>query len=383
MGPTATARLAPPYESTDPTERLIELGDRLQVPLAACDRLTNAIESGLDACRGQDGPLGGLSRRHRVLVLDVMLQSARSVNSNLIEAAIHRMDFHDAVAESAKAKELRIQLDPRGRPMATQVGSPMEEMVDAPVDMNLAGLLRAVGAALDCLGIAAIGVLGLDAPILKGSFKDVAKDKLPGARAAGGRDERRLRLQLAAVQHLRRSVESSGPDGWKGWALQMRHTYIHRPRRMHIIQTTPFPLRLLGPNGQPLLRTQYDLLLPRDPSRGDMDELGGKRRLESLVLEEVAGTTVDGLLASIGTAAGLAADCLRRIWELRLRRPSLILQPAAQWAPTSSASRVSFRGYRPGSFKFKADQVMLGTSQMPRFLGSGVLDHEASLWNEE
>jgi len=376
-------RLQAPYASGDQKERQREYCGCLGIRITETDLLGKALLSTLDAKNKGHPQCSSLDFRRRVLASDTLLRASTSVVTNLVEAAIHALEVRGAIEREAEAKSRRMQPS-GGRPFSyTPPSRPMDDITDAMTELHIAGFFRAAAAALDCLGIAMIGALGLPTPILSGSMgaalnagnkmrADVAKGRL--ASTAG------TNLQLAAVSHCGQALSDSGPDDWHGWTKQMRHMYAHRPRRLVLSQVTPQPLSLVQSSGYPYLRSSQDYLLPRDPSRCDIDVLVDAGTPERLVLSETAETTIRGVLSSLTKACESIARGLRRVWAVRTARTDFIHQPAAQWPPADSQRKTNFDGYASGSFIPKVDALMLPGTTQPRFEAAAVLDHDRSLW---
>lgn len=304
---------------------------------------------------------------------DTTVQAAWSVNANVLEAALHALELEDAMEQFRLAHERRLQPHSGRAIAAVPPESPLVDVRQQIVEMHFAGFFRAAASALDCLGIAIIGVLGLKTPLLKGDFAQAMRASLaPGSPPWLSR----------ALQHVDRSVREAGPSGWNAWTLDMRNMYVHRPRRLVVTQAKPLPSAVLSPSLAPFLKTEYSFVLPRDPRRCDVDVLADEHEAERLVLAEECTATVRGVLQSVSCATEAVSRRLRRVWSCRLAAPNLIEQPATQWPETASTPGVGFDGYAPGSFDVRIDAFFASPKMDRRLRSAALLDPARELWRQ-
>jgi hypothetical protein len=161
----------------------------------------------------------------------------------------------------------------------------------------------------------------------------------------------------------------------------MRHMYVHRPRRLNWKQARPAPMEIHHPSGGRFLRTEFDLVLPRDPHRCEVDALVASGCVEDGILAERAETTVAGTLSAVSLACERVATRLRRIWNLRAATRISICQPASQWRAIDSPSSRVFRGFNPGSLSVNIDALQMNSALLPRLRCAAVLDADRPLWS--
>jgi hypothetical protein len=114
-------------------------------------------------------PPPGTSRR--ILISDQLYACTRSAADNLIEAALHRLEFQDFTAQESDrvANALTFQ---NGEPIVKvpRRNSPLEDVGTQLVRLHVAGTVRALSGALDCLAGTIIGVAAIPLSILRSDF---------------------------------------------------------------------------------------------------------------------------------------------------------------------------------------------------------------------
>lgn len=378
-----TTRLSKKYEDGDPLARRLRLWQELGVEGTAILALRDDVAKDRDLVHKGLRTLASLDFRRRVLISDLIVQACDSTLTNSVDASLHALELRAALAESSRQKEYQLQPTAQGLPaLMTPTRTPLEDVRERMVEVHVAGFFRAVASTLDCLGIAAIGILGLQAKILRGDMgklPQIAKHLAAVATKGAGLSPAQA-WQQRHIQAVLAAIDDAGPVDWAQWASDMRNMYVHRPRRFVLNQATPRAMALVHPSGFPFMQTDFVDLLPRDPGRSDIDVFVDVARAELLALHEHPDTTIAGILASLVKATGGVCAALGTAWADRVANPSLIEQPAAQWTAADSESRCSFTGYRPGSFPVRVHALQIPASEESRFRAAGVLDTDRHLW---
>jgi len=253
------------------------------------------------------------------------------------------------------------------------------------VVMHIAGMVRAISAALDCLAGAIIGVVAIPTPILTADLGRKIREyftKLGHGTTDGEK------AQAEFYRQFRDVIASVGPDGWLDWALAFRNMLVHRGRRLENGQFVPKEPQLFGPDGQQVLRTRRLTFLPRNPSMSDVEVWRDtpmptvRDPLEALVLSEDAAQTLGGLLDSTKALISETAKLLADLWKWRRDNPQILPQPRAQWPNGAAATPASvFQGYSPRPRNLSSSAV---ASTHPivkrRFCAAALDDASRSQW---
>jgi hypothetical protein len=370
------ARLSEPYES-DGTDVSYRLARRIGVYVDEVIQLEEAIVADLDETVfgiGWWAPEPGTKRR--ILISDYLYQCCHSIQQNLSEAGIHLMEARAAwqVEESRIAKGLRSSRDAHPSYEPPAITAPSDELHAELFWMHVAGMMRAVGSVLDCIGGVAVGVGGLRTSILKADLPVVFERcaKLAGASAG-----ERLQQQLA--RELRRTLESAGPPDWWRWATDYRNMLVHRGRRTrksggHLVHSA-----IVDAGGRPVARLRSAALLPRDPSRSDVEVMLHLGNADYLTEDGLV--TLQGVLASIKSAATGAAICLHDVWRQRRAAPSLILQPREQWKDVQP-SAAPFQGFAPDTSGLGFGQLFVSPVAIRRLRAAALTAELREKWKE-
>lgn len=316
----------------------------------------------------------------RVRISDVTLLACRSVITNLIEAGIHASSYCIALEGHHALRRYRLQPTTDGSIGHTRDWSLRDELAERETDLHLAGFFRAASATLDCLSAAAIGVIGLPFNIKTSALGTLTRITKEIASPNAGRAKRLNAWQLQQVRWLVEQVNDAGPSDWLSWMIDMRNTFVHRPRLTAISSATPRPMSILHASGKRFMDTQYVSVLARHPNLSDLDAIVSGKDVSSLALSESAQRTVAGVLSSVSTATAACCRRLRRVAILRDRMRISVSQPPQQWPPKNSVRTVDFSGYEPGSFSMKADALLMPREQVLRAIGSGLTDQDRARW---
>jgi hypothetical protein len=214
-------------------------------------------------------PAPGTTRR--VLIGDQLLACAMSASENLIEAALHRVEFIDYSDQESDMFADSVQIE-NGQVVirAPRRERPIDDIVLDMCGLHLLGIARALSGALDCFASVIVGVMALETSILRadlGTIRRRVLQKLP-APADNGQ-----RVQTDFASTFESLIAISGPPGWLDWVLDFRHMLVHRGRRLTTSQLVPRSPDLYGPNGQLIRRARVVRQLPRDPGRSEIEVL--------------------------------------------------------------------------------------------------------------
>jgi hypothetical protein len=320
-------------------------------------------------------PHPGTSRR--ILISDQLLACAQSVSDNMIESAIHWLEFRDASERLSDRFANAVVLE-NGKPVVSmpRPQSPLEELSLYTMRLHYVGCVRALAGALDCMAGTIIGVSALPTAILRADFRQVRGllAKRIGASSAAEGD----RAQTTLAAKLEMLIGSVGPKGWLDWALAFRNMLVHRGRRIEIGQYVPRTPVLYGPGDRPVPRVRVVTHLPCDPGLSDVEVFLKPARTP--ILTEDVEQTLDGLLKSTKALIEGAAQCLLELWNWRRTHPDSIHQPKEQWPCGASNEATGFSGYAPGSFKYSPDMFMTHPVIFQRIRAAALDDESRPLW---
>ena len=314
-----------------------------------------------------------LPAERRVLIGDQLYACVQSITTNMVEAQLHFLELLDWAERTGTRVETVCDAEAGGvRVVAVRPSSAMEVLAPWSAALHVAGVIRALASALDCLAGAIVGVVGLRAKILKADFKAVRR-VLRGK--TGDRADERSGydvLQEGFAETLEERIDAAGPRGWVDWMLDYRNMLVHRGRRIQIGQLVP----RLGPHavgrdgtgtseGAGVRTVQH---LPRDPARSDVEVHRGVGDPTALVLTEDARGTVAGLVGSTGALIEDVVAALLVVWDDRRRNAGTMGQPDCQWGSTSDVT--GFPGYQPDECPLGSADVAMMNPLVARRLGA-------------
>jgi len=328
-------------------------------------------------------PHPGTSRR--ILIGDQLYACVASVSANMTEAVLHWLEYQDCAERDSERFADIVQI--RNGQFDVVLPSPrnaMEELSREMVVMHIAGVARALSAALDCLAGAIIGVVAVPISILKAdwgkletAFSKISKGTTTGEQA-----------QTDFYTKLKDVVASAGPDGWLNWALDFRNMLVHRGRRLETGQFVPKVPQLYGPDGEQIPRVRRLTFLPRNPGMSDVEVWREtpiapvRDPLEALVLNEDAAQTLGGLLDSTKVVISETAKLLTEVWNWRRENPQILPQPAAQWPRGAATSpELVFQGYAPGARDLSSASASFHPIDIRRFRAASLDDASRSRWD--
>jgi hypothetical protein len=328
-------------------------------------------------------PHPGTSRR--ILISDQLYACVGSVSANMIEAVLHWLEYQDCAERDSERFADVVQIrDGQFDVILPRPRNALEELSREMVVMHIAGMARALSAALDCLAGAIIGVVAIPTPILTADLGRKIREFF--TRIGQGTTDGE-KIQADFYRKFSEVITSVGPDGWLQWALDFRNMLIHRGRRLENGQFVPKTPQLYGPDGEQVLRSRRLTYLPRNPSMSDVEVwrespmTSIRDPLEALVLTEDAAQTLGGLLDSTKAMISETAKLLIDVWKWRRDNPQILTQPAAQWPKGAAATPASvFQGYAPRSRDLSSSIASTHPNVRRRFLAASLDDASRSQW---
>lgn len=318
-------------------------------------------------------PHPGTSRR--ILISDQLYACTASTAQNLGEGALHWLEFLDYAEQESDWFVDAIQVEgDRLVVRAPRSRHAMDDVLLEMVVLHIVGVVRAIAAALDCLGGAIIGVAALPRSILRADYDRArqALQQLENIDDAGRRQQIELRAALSTA------VDHAGPLGWIEWALAFRNMLVHRGRRITISQFVAREPILYGPGGRPVPRTKIRRQLPADPGRSDVEVF--LERECPPVLTEDAEQTLGGLLRSAVSLVDSSARALLNLWIWRREHPEALSQPREQWANGIAPAADVFRGYAEGSAAYSPTAFMSHPVVVRRLRAAALDDTARPRW---
>ncbi len=321
-------------------------------------------------------PYPGTSRR--ILIGDQLYACMQSTRDNLIEAGLHWLEFLDCADRESDRLAYAVNIE-NGEFVvkAPRRQSPLEDVGLELVRLHVAGMVRALAGALDCMAGSIIGVVALPTRILRADFGVVRSMLRKIAEKSPGEGQV---IQADFGKKLESLIDASGASGWLDWALAFRNMLVHRGRRLEVGQFVPRQPMLYGPDGTPVPRVRVITHLPRDPGRSDVEVF--LQPTESPVLTEDAEQTLGGLLKSTRELVDTIAGELLELWKWRKANPHKLPQPAAQWPNGVSTESTSFAGYAPGSFNYSPTMMMTHPVVVHRMRAAALDDKARPQWKD-
>lgn len=310
-------------------------------------------------------PHPGTSRR--ILISDQLYACTQSAGDNLIEASLHWLEFLDFADRESDRLAYAVKVE-NGEFVvkAPRRLTPLDDVGSELVRLHVAGMVRALAGALDCVAGSIAAAVALPTSILRADFGVVRSTLRKLREKPHGEGQS---IQAALGKKLETLIADSGANGWLEWALAFRNMLVHRGRRIEVGQFVPRQPMLYGPDGKPVPRVRVITHLPRDPGRSDVEVF--LEPTNSPVLTEDAEQTLAGLLKSATDLIEAVGGALLDVWKWRKANPSKLPQPAAQWPKGVSTETGSFLGYSPGSFDYSPSMMMTHSVVVQRMRGSG------------
>lgn len=376
---------------TTDVERLSEpFGDGVDVELEAARALdvvlpnVGRLEAVIFGDMREASPHGiswwsQLAPERRILIGDQLYACVQSIMVNMVEARLHYLELLDWTERAGTQMEAVFNAETsEARGDALRPSNAMEVLTRWLGAAQVAGVIRALSSALDCLAGAIIGVVGVPTKILKADFKDVrvVLRRRAGKRAGGGSECDVLQGRFSET--LEERIAAAGPPGWVDWMLDYRNMLVHRGRRVEVGQVVRHPVGRDLPGTGEVAEVRAVQHLPRDPARSDVEVHRGMTDPAALVLTEDARTTVDGLVGSTAALVEDVAGELLGVWGDRRGNADTMGQPECQWGSISEAT--GFPGYHPDEYPLRsADVAMMNPLLARRLRAASVLRSTASV----
>lgn len=353
------ARLSEPYPTPLRPEipPLHRIGDPLGISLVRPCDLGDEIIADLDPAAYGIGwwrAYTAIDRQSRILLSDYLAACARAVADNLVEAQVERLELDHALDDFRQWMNRGIGDGERDTVEAPI--SPYEDLASYRLNGHLAGVLRAWGSALDCLGGCIVGVAGLEENLVKAALQSALArlDK----QKTGSKVLERLHADLEQAE------ASAGPPGWRPWLLGMRHTAVHRGRRTGTFQSV-----LQGGKV-----TEFNLRLPVQADLTDIEAIVQAQGVLAATFDSPATAVLDQLGQTVASYISDACSILIALWRDRRADPSLLAQSPKQWKqPASRIVPAAFQGF-PGLASPPTKVTSLGVSPEGerRYLSAGI-----------
>lgn len=379
-------RLAAPYldDGRSPDDWFAEqLGVQIESARLLVSQLVMDLDSstlGLHWMAPQPGT------RRRILISDHILQCAASVETNVVEAELHRLELADASERDSDRFVGAVQAgDRHARIKMPERVSALDDLQARLRELHAAGLFRAIGSALDCLGAVIVGLLAFPRPLLRTGLNDArrALEYTPDPPY-----ERGDVLRHEFARGLSDAIAAAGPAGWLDWAVDYRNMLVHRGRRFEMAQFMPVGGQLHGVQGETFVPVRVVHQLARDPACSDMEAFVALSKTHVLaptsvkpVLEEPGSVTLEALVQSVSFVLARACELLLEVLEARRVDPAVFDQPSSQWASVPSGPLDRFDGYEPGTAEFGVDQLVANPLFRTRLAAASLLGQASLNWS--
>jgi hypothetical protein len=369
-------RLEVPFPLTDDRPPTEQFYDALELRVPNARALAAEILADLDTKRfGIAWWVGRIPTKRRILIGDQLYLATAAIEENLSEAKLHLLEAEDFFEQHARKPQVEV-IEEGGavRPRLRRLSSAADHLPGEMAKLHVVGLFRAVGSALDCLGIAIVGALALPASILKGDL-GIARNrlsKLTGPKSAG------KQMQQDFAAKLETLIDQHGPTGWLDWTLAYRNLFIHRGRHLHPWMVRPTGAGIWLDAKRRKHGVEPVLLLSREPARGEVDAL---RDLDMVhVLTEEAQVTLRGVFESTTGFVNAVCAELLSIWKRRRDDPELLTQPESQWPKVDLPPAGQFVGYAPKRVQYNPKGMFTSETFTHRLQAAGLHGDRKTRW---
>jgi hypothetical protein len=363
-------RLERPYTDTY-EHRASDFSNALDSAVPSADQLVEEITADLDV-HSFGVSWWTLPPHERILISDYLYQCCSGIETNLVEAQLHLLEWLDVRDRESDRLADSIQRLGPGRftinmPRSARGLDDLNRRLDA---LHICGFFRAVGSSLDCLGAAIIGVLGLNRGLRRSDF-GVARSAATAA--AQGLPSNSIWADFAAA--LDEAIRHAGPDDWLPWTLNYRHVLIHRGRPIQPHTLTARDVFLYDHRGDLIPRARIITHLPKYPDRSDVENwlVGIDNKLR-----EDAEATMTGVLESAKQLEIAICTRLVQVWRFRRQSPQVIQQPISQWPVNLRGN--GFDGYDSAAAEPGHDEIRAHGILLRRMRAASVFDGFRDLW---
>jgi hypothetical protein len=308
----------------------------------------------------------------RILISDYLYQCAEGIETNLVEAKLHFLEWlHIKDQQDTRIADV-ISRTPHGtlQQKLPPSNAPIDDLPNKLEAMHICGFFRAIGSALDCMGGAIIGVLGLNFCLRYNDINSAKKalEKIKNPQTTGEQ------LQSAFKDFFETQIKDSGPEDWLVWADQYRNMYVHRGRRVTFNEFVPREVLLYDANQLLIPRWRSKLHLATHPDKSDAEAF----IKSDILLREDAEKTLNGVFKSTRDLLEAVSERLVSVWQERRNNPSLIEQPATQWKPNMKPC--NFTGYDQTAEPLNLGGMTGNPVLFHRMLSAATMDHQRSVW---
>lgn len=283
-----------------------------------------------------------LATQRRICIGDYLHEVTHAIEINLLEARLHLSALRKALTAAGTMRPAR----------------GMDYFHGSLAQIHVAGMLRAVVSAADCLAAVGVGVLGLPLDIKRADLGRVVRWRRERApRLAPGPAAAFLCL---GIDNLTSALEGASPPGWLAWATTYRNTFVHRGRRHQ--------------HWHP----GVGLRLPVEPDHSELEALLGGHYPGCL--REPCEVTLAGIMVRIERAISVGSFALLLAWRTRRDDPTLVVQPREQWPnPPRVGSGPGFDGFDPRDLP-AVDAAVASPTTLHRYRAAAVDARVRHLW---
>lgn len=356
--------------------------DAMEVPVPRLRELADEILADFDEATFGVGWWAGnkrLGESRRILISDHLRECAVSVQTNLVEAKLHVLEFADAVERESHFRREAVKINKGGH--VTDVRAPprvkpADDLAERLIALHAAGFARAIGSALDCLAGTIVGVVGLKTSLLKADLGPRFKETLQKLDANDGPG---TAMQAEFARAFEDRIAAAGPEGWIDWVVDFRNMLVHRGRRLQLASIEPRGRVIFDSRENPIVLVKSTPQLPRDPARSDVEVLLSDAKP---VLEESAEVTMRGSLTSSVALVEATSVDLASVWRARRKAPDLIEQPREQWKDGAAVPSSPFVGYDAGKMPFDPKQMNAHSVVLRRLRSAALVDELRPRWKD-
>jgi hypothetical protein len=308
----------------------------------------------------------------RILIGDYLYQCAEGIEANLVEAKLHLLEWLHVRDQIDKRFADVISRTPHGtlQQKLPPAEAPIDDLPNKLEAMHICGFFRAIGSALDCLGGAIIGVLGLNY-CLRYNDIDKAKKELAKVKNPQTPGEQ---LQASFKDFLETQIKDCGPEDWLIWTDRYRNMYVHRGRRITFGEFVPREVLFYDAEERLIPRWKSNLHLATNPDKSDAEAFVKS----DIVLREDAEKTLGGVFKSTRDLLEAVCERLVSIWQERRNDSSLIEQPPSQWKPNMKVC--NFSGYDQLAEPLDVSGMTGNPVLFQRMLAAATMDHQRHVW---
>lgn len=359
-----------PRERGRERDRRFDLAIGADIPNAS--RLVTEIFNDLSRATFGVSWWGSLPVHEKILISDSLYQCADSIETNMVEARLHYLEWLDArEKENTRLADI-VRRDEQGGVEVRMPPSlaPIDDLYGQLETLHECGFFRAIGSSLDCLGGAIVGVLALSTSLRRSDIATIER-RLPADNPSG---DPGIQLQVDFRDFFQRVKLGCGPEDWLAWTTQYRKMFVHRGRRTTQYQIVDRDVGLYGPDGLLIPRFTTTVHLAKYPDKSEVEAM----ILNDTVLNEDADVVMSGVFRSCRELQETVCERLVAIWQQRRGNPALLEQPVAQWNDVSRPC--NFNGYDPAAPPLTADAFMSHPIYVHRLMAASSDDAHRALW---